>query len=576
MKIALRLFWLFLSFFSLHAYGYDFVMGPLTYTILSEDDAKVEVAGPASTDITEAVIPQKVVFNNKSYTVTRIGHGAFYNCKNIIRVTIPFGVKEIDSSAFTGCESMEIIELPQGLERIGESAFWWCTSLKEIALPNSLISIGDYAFRTCWNLTSLYIPESVSEIGGGFIESCDRLENIKIAAGNYYFLMADGVLYNSRQTKVVACLKNQSSVTLPASVTEIGKAAFAYCTRLKKIDLSQSILTIGERAFFYCMGLNEIKLPNSVMRIGADAFNACIGITSITLPQSVSEIGENAFNTGYLENIEVHPWNKYFASVDGVLYNKELTTLLQCPVSKETVEIPDGLKTISISAFYQCGKIKSIEIPNSVTSIGASAFYSCTSLESVKLSNSVTVIDIMTFQSCTALKALNIPNSVEVLREYSFSGCVGATTLTIPESVKDIRHNVFEGCTSLSSIFMQPKEPVATPSEFSNEVYSTATLYVPIGTKGAYSTVEPWKNFANIRETDFAGVETPVAEEVNDLRIVVNGDTATIDGLEDGEEIAIYDMSGRLIHTGKDYTFAGLARGIYVVKAGAKTAKFTI
>ena len=221
-------------------------------------------------------------------------------------------------------------------------------------------------------------------------------------------------------------------------------------------------------------------------------FQGCTGITSIVIPDSVISIDGSAFDgCTSLAEITVSPDNKNYSSVDGVLFNKDGSELIIYPKGngRSAYTVPDGVTSISGSAFSGCTSLAEIVIPDSVTSIGVFAFSGCTSLTKVKLSNNLTIIEVGTFRDCTSLKEIVIPDSVTEIRSNwgyanescdgafsgctslskvklsknltkiegdTFSGCTSLTEITIPDSVTEIRCNLglgaFSGCTSLSKV----------------------------------------------------------------------------------------------------------------------------
>ena len=119
--------------------------------------------------------------------------------------------------------------------------------------------------------------------------------------------------------------------------------------------------------------------------------------------------------------------NSAYSSVDGVLFNKSQTTLIQYPGGKAgSYTIPNSVTSIGFAAFAGCTSLTSVTIPNSVTSIGGYAFSGCTSLTSVTIPNSVTSIGDATFSGCTSLTSVTIPNSVTSIGEFCECGSGGA------------------------------------------------------------------------------------------------------------------------------------------------------
>ena len=150
------------------------------------------------------------------------------------------------------------------------------------------------------------------------------------------------------------------------------------------------VVEIESSAFNGCANLTSIIIPDSVTSIGDFAFENCSGLTSITIPDSVTSIGDHAFyNCSSLTNITVSENNKYFSSLNGVLFNKDKTELVTYLTGNERTEyaIPDSVTSIGDRAFYKCSSLTSVIIPDSVTHIGYNAFKYCKNLTSIIIKN---------------------------------------------------------------------------------------------------------------------------------------------------------------------------------------------
>ncbi|MBP5477527.1 MAG: leucine-rich repeat domain-containing protein [Paludibacteraceae bacterium] len=175
------------------------------------------------------------------------------------------------------------------------------------------------------------------------------------------------------------------SIEIPDTVTSIGDSAFADCLSLTSIKIPNSVTNIGAWAFLGCHGLTSIKIPNSIISIGHNAFY-CESLTSIEIPNSVKSIGYRAFaECGFLTAIDVAKDNPNYCSENGVLFNKDKTTLIQYPACRydERYYIPNSVTSINDGAFLNCWKLKNIIIPDRVESIGEYAFYDCNALVSI-------------------------------------------------------------------------------------------------------------------------------------------------------------------------------------------------
>ena len=330
------------------------------------------------------------------------------------------GVTSIGDSAFFDCTSLTSVTIPDSVTSIGEYAFYNCTSLTSVTIPNSVTSIGEYTFYNCTSLTSVAIPDSVTSIGEYAFSHCTSL----------------------------------TSVTIPDSVTSIGRYAFYYCTSLTSVTIPDSVTSIGEYAFYDCTSLTSVTIPDSVTSIGDGAFSYCESLTSVTIPDSVTSIGWHAFDgCTSLTGIWVAEGNSHYASdASGVLFNKDKTTLVQCPGAFAAYTIPNSVTSIGADAFSYCRSLTNVTIPDSVTSIGESSFYKCTSLTSVTIPDSVTSIGYKAFGSCESLTSVTIPDSVTSIGDGAFSCCTSLTSVTIPNSVTSIGDSAFYDCTSLTSV----------------------------------------------------------------------------------------------------------------------------
>ena len=318
---------------------------------------------------------------------------------------------------------------------ISHGAFSWCQSLTSVTIPNSVTEIGDYAFDYCENLKNIIIPSSVENIGSYAFGKCTHLTDI----------------------------------TIPDSVIKIGKAAFWNCSSLTDVTMPNSVKVIGDYAFSDCENLKSVTIPNSVKEIGEGAFWNDTGITTITIPNSVTIIGFGAFNgCTNLQNLLIDENNPKYSSVDGVLYNKDKTTLIQYPCGNTRTDyiVPDSVKEIGHSAFKGCTNILSITIPDNVETIGGGSgigsggggffaggvFSDCTNLTSVTLPSNLKAISTSLFSNCSKLKNIIIPDKVTYIGSDAFAYCSSLESIKIPESVTYIGFDVFQQCNSLKSL----------------------------------------------------------------------------------------------------------------------------
>ncbi len=224
--------------------------------------------------------------------------------------------------------------------------------------------------------------------------------------------------------------KDVTSVTIPEGVTSIGSRAFDFCVGLKSVTIPSSVKTIGEWAFSACFRLQPVTLPESLEYIGKCAFINCRSLKAVNIPAKLAEMrgGAFAYCTG-LKQFNVDAKNETFTAIDGVLYSKDLSTLVS------------GLNGSTIAG-----------MPSSVTKIGVSAFQGRDRLETLTLPEGVTIIDRVAFHECGRLGSATIPASVTKIGVSAFCNCGALTSVTMLGERPEAPNDIFKKCGKLKSI----------------------------------------------------------------------------------------------------------------------------
>jgi len=432
-----------------------------------------------------------------------------------LKTIIITGGGNIADYAFYGCNGLTSITIPESVTSIGSYAFYGCDGLTSIIIPESVTSVYSYAFSGCNGLTAITIPSKTS-LGYAVFADCNELVNLTIpfvgstlTLGNLFGTPNSGIPsslktvilnttgYSISSTAFTGCY-NLTSITIPDSVTQIGKGIFAGCTSLVDITIPfigdyPSNYISQNRYLGYFFGASNYSDQNSFIppslktiiltsdnRIDDNAFFGCSSLVNITLPGSLTSIGSSAFlNTGI--------WNN--APNNNVLYVDKWVVGYKGLINNN-INIMADTAGISGSAFSGCSNLTNITIPNNVISIGASAFSNCSSLTDIIIPNSVKNIGGSVFAGCNNLTSISIPflgsgsnNSYNFLGYffgassytnqnssipislktvkitggssigvYAFSGCGDLASITIPDSITSIGSYAFSDCGALANI----------------------------------------------------------------------------------------------------------------------------
>ena len=248
--------------------------------------------------------------------------------------------------------------ISKGITEIGWCSFNGANKITGVEIPDSVTLISDYAFQYCKSLTKIEIPGTVKKIGNWW--------------GN-----VNGQIFNG-------------------------------CSNLKEVILEEGIEEISGRAFDSCSKVKEWKLPKSLKRIGPCAFRN-ISVEEFNIPENVESIAATFISSSNLSRINVDSNNKYFTSVDGILFDKDSTRLIKYPENRDgnSYEVPNTVKTIDANAFISCKNLQTIVIADSVEKIGDSAFDG-SKLKTINLGGGITNISNKPFYGAWNLTNINV------------------------------------------------------------------------------------------------------------------------------------------------------------------------
>lgn len=254
----------------------------------------------------------------------------------------------------------------------------------------------------------------------------------------------------------------------------------------------EGVSVIADNAFLFCEELTSIVIPDTVSHIGHNAFIRCSGLSSVDLPDSVRYIGDGAFcDCQNLEAIHVSPKNRWFCSVNGILYNKKMTVLYAVPAKIQgELVIPEGVKSIKRDAFRGCQRLTAIHLPSTLTKIDAGATRGCTSLRTLTVaegnpkydsrSNCNAIIETATNKLIAGCKGTKIVEGISSITENAFHQENCPTDIYIPRSLSRVTSDMFVWC-ELESIVVAPDHPRYDSRGGCNAVIETRTKKLVVG-----------------------------------------------------------------------------------------------
>lgn len=343
----------------------------------------------------------------------------------------------------------------------------------------------------CPSVERLYISENVRNIS----ISNNTFPNVnRVVSDSKYFLSGNVLIehYDVQDIYILKntfCKKKGENIDIK-NVNRIKDYAFVNCCSGNVTNVSEQILC-DYKAFYQYKGIYQLPVVDGAHMMGnimmtvsntipacTTAINRYIDFSGrnvkLTNPGIVSNIHPahmpkriyvdneriispdeiyTAGNTS-IENIDINPKNKYYTSIDGIVYTADKKTLIRCPVGKSgKVVIPDGVTTIGRHAFRSC-KISEVVIPDSITEIGISAFTE-SHIQDFTLGKGMTYIGKYMFSTCKNIKHIHIPSHIKEIMSSAFSAC-NAEDIVLDEGVERIGLNAFEVSTANDTKIILP------------------------------------------------------------------------------------------------------------------------
>ena len=378
-------------------------------------------------------------------SVTSIGDRAFAETK-IKEITLPKKLKSIGKFAFSCCNNLKKVVIPDSVTVIGEDAFCWCESLEELVIGNGVKKL-DYVFDAGGKLKKVTFGKNVKSFKYDLMNYGNAYCPIFVHEDNKYFSSdKNGVLFNANKTKLIFYPGSLTlkSYTIPKTVTAIAEYAFYGLEKLETVNTS-NVKKIGDYAFAYS-SIKEVVCGNAVETMGEGAFAGCENMKTLKVPAGVIKIGSEAFSDKC--DVTIDENNKKYISENGVLFNKDKTTLIRYSANNtaDTYTIPSTVTKISNFAFCSNDYLVNITFPENLKTIGDCAFNGCDNLKSVSLSKNITSIGDTAFGSCDSLKKLTIAEgSTAVIKANAFAFCGQLSSISISSKIYKVGEDAFYG-----------------------------------------------------------------------------------------------------------------------------------
>lgn len=511
---------------SLPIFAYDFEVDGLRYDKTGNNTCKLSGYYNIS-DIEHLIIPERIEYWGADYSVTAIGSYALSECKDLISITLPSSIKEIEKSALPSFEpelgnepKLRELYLNEGLEVIGEFAIS-APYLQYITLPSTLKTISNDAFSDC-GILEITIPENVASIGERAFyncpinkiyynaKRCNKIGSSAAPAFSGYWDYSDinnPTHFNATELTIGPRVElipdnaftqlDLTTIVIPESVESIGACAF-YCDNgrsngifIKEIIFNaRNCTNIGVNSYGWSAfhvnknaSVNKIIFGENVETIPDKLFCEINSLSEITIPQSVKHIGANIFEKN--------------TNLNTIVFNAESATYIN---NDNQPIFPSSVNKIVIG-----GKVS--KLPRNInvnlknlSKIVLNGNNHFINREDVLFDKSNT--ELIMFPAGKKQNIYEIPDGVSNIGDNSFLGASNLNCIFIPNTVKEIGQNAFIGNSNLSKIILRADTPPNCANNcFNNNIKTKCSLIVPEGTRQNYESKTVWSDFTNISES---------------------------------------------------------------------------
>ena len=446
----------------------------------------------------------------------------------------------MSSEGLEGCTSIESVKYSRYWKETGHCLFLDCTNLKEVIFPDdsecSLSSFSSGTFRGCTSLETISIPASVTYLNTQVFYLCNNLKEIHCLSGvapiatedTYGNQFKSAIIYVP--TGAISNYKTTSGWCMFSNYKEDSKLSY-----IGKSDLKSDNVSLLNDTLYCNLTSDEVgNLRDYVLGRASD-----LGSIKHAVLSGYFGDGDFSFLAALASAYQL-------SSLDMTNLQSTYSYRFQGCSQLREVKYSRYWNSTGFYLFEECANITKIEFPKNIISGGY-----------LKL-------DGGTFRGCTSLEKIRIPSTVQSLGSQCFylcsnEGCNSLETITLPSSMSLIGERCFENCPKIREIHCDAITPPQVSESAFEDIYQSATLYVPKGSRSKYAEASVWKNFSNIEENEASGIS--------------NIDAAGQTGL-----FSIYTLDGTPIYRGTTSVNVHqvLPKGTYIVKQGSATKKIIV
>ena len=490
---------------------------------------------------------------------------------NDTSIEVVDGTTSIYPSAFYNCKGLISISIPYTVNDIGDNAFYNCVNLKSISIPHSVTTIGNYAFRNCDGLTSGTIPSSVTSIGYNIFRNCSNLKEISIGCNT-----ADNVIYECYKLNRINILSSVKSINMgellvdneyndfdiyiehssePLEIVgdKIISDYYYRAIKCKKIYLNRDLKMIaGNYKFESFNEIIELTIGRQVTNIPYYMFEKCENLKKINIEDATTKLSLEPIVNCYLDSIYIG------RNISNMNFIAGIKTLKLISVGKN-VDLASGM-------FANCDSLKSLTLPfaGAGTALSPSNFGEL--FGTAKNDNMRAVTQFFedgtnkTYYLPTGLEELTLTEGCEIIPYGGLYNCNMLKTLTLPTSLYMVGEKALYGCAKITDIYCKGADPaVAYDNSFDGMRLTSCKLHVPHNSSERYKISDGWKRFYYIEEE--AQLMISIAKSIENAGVVYGineyqpGQVAEIEAVaHSGYTFVGWYENGNLLTTDSKYT----------------------